>query len=240
LPGAAQPALTASAANESPHRKVETMRRLVALVVLLGAAACAPSGESRRARSADSAARPEPTAMRALPPVGVAVMDSAGGWCAEFPHAAPPLEAGRHVTIVLVAPVRVPGLAATIARRRTAVCPTAFAQPRWDDYLSYDLVVVDSLRPAAESLPRATLVVASETRWTRGRDGVARADLDGDGVEEEARMCRAGEGEHFSLWSPQPGGGRTQRAHEYFDWGAFVEPTCTAEESREVSNPSAP
>jgi hypothetical protein len=221
------------------RRVLYTMRILILLAALVSTTACTPTGGSPRAQNADSAAPAQKTATRTLPPVGVAVMDSAAVWCAEFPPTVPQLEAGRRVTIVLVAPAGVPGLGATIVRRREAACTTAFGQPRWDDYVAYDLALIDSLRPPAEHAPTATLVVASESHWTRGLGGVVRTDLDGDGVEEEARVCRADEGEHFSLWSPRPGGGREQRAHEYFDWGALVEPTCAAEESREASSSHA-
>jgi hypothetical protein len=134
---------------------------------------------------------------------------------------------------LVASPIEVPATGAKVVRRREAMCQTEFAQPRWDDYVAYDLAPVDSVRHAADDIPMATLAVASDARWMRGPDGVVRSDLDGDGAPEEARVCRADEGEHFTLWSAAPDGRRRLRAHEYFDWGAFVDPTCGPEELSE-------
>jgi hypothetical protein len=68
--------------------------------------------------------------------------------------------------------------------------------------------------------------VARDATWTPAADGRLRADLDADGVPEEAHRCAADEGEHFTVWSVHPDGRRERRWHEYFDWGAFTDPTC--------------
>jgi hypothetical protein len=73
--------------------------------------------------------------------------------------------------------------------------------------------------------PGVTLAVASEATWIRGSDGVTRADLNGDGNAEEAKVCAVGEGQLFSLWS---GGKRVWKG--YFDWGALVDETCPPED----------
>jgi hypothetical protein len=65
------------------------------------------------------------------------------------------------------------------------------------------------------------LIVASDAGWSRGGNGLPRADLDRDGAVEEVRRCTADEGEHFTVWS-----GSTRRWHEYYDWGGFTDPTC--------------
>jgi hypothetical protein len=202
------------------------------VAVALTSFACTASGSDEAARVAESAgsrASAAPAVPPVFPPIGVAVMDSTGVWCAEFPAMTPALKEGTPVTIVFAAPVHVRRAGATVARRRDTMCHTEFGQPRWADYVAYDLMLPDSARPATDDLPSATLVVASDARWTRGPDGVVRSDLDGDGVPEEARVCRADEGEHFTLWSVTPNGKRRLRVHEYFDWGAQVDPTCGPE-----------
>lgn len=82
-------------------------------------------------------------------------------------------------------------------------------------------------------MPMIALAVASAVRWERDQAGVVHADLDNDGAREEARRCLKGEGEHLTIWSPGPGGARVRRWHEYFDWGAFVDPTCQPGEDSE-------
>jgi len=212
------------------------MLRATVIAVVLASFACTASGSDEAARVAESAASrvsAAPVAPPAFPPVGVAVMDSAVAWCAEFPAMTPALKKGARVTLVFAAPVHVPRASATVAHRRDTMCHTEFSQPRWADYVAYDLALADSARPATDDFPSATLVVASDAGWTRGPDGVVRSDLDGDGVPEEARVCRADEGEHFTLWSVTPDGRRRLRAHEYFDWGALVDRTCGPEELSE-------
>ena len=174
-----------------------------------------------------AACRPAESAPGSLPRVGLAVTDTAGAWCAEFlaDSSAPPLEPGRRVTIVFPGPGAVPSVAARLGGRQPGECWAAFPQPRWFDYVAYRLEELDS-RAAGPALPPVALVVVSEVRWTRGADSIVRADLDGDGMPEEARRCTADEGEHFTVWSPTPEGGRVRRWHEYYDWGGFTDPTC--------------
>ena len=181
-------------------------------------------------------------APRSFPAVGVAVMDSAMTWCAVFPAGARALGVGQRVTIVLAAPAEAPAWGARVTQRRAAPCHTEFAQPGWADYVAYDLAPIDSARPAAEGMPLAALAVASDAVWRREPDGRVRADLDGDGVPEEARVCQEDEGQHFTIWSVAPASEptrRRRRAHEYFDWGALVDPTCAPDEIAESSDSAA-
>jgi hypothetical protein len=155
-------------------------------------------------------------------------VDSLRAWCVEFvaDSAAPAPRPGRLVAIVFPGPATVSALRAMLGRSRPGECPAEFPQPRWIDYVAYDLQLTDSVPPDATNLPSVALVVASEATWSRGADGVVRADVDGDGRPEEVRRCTADEGEHLTLWSPRPGGGRVRRWHEYHDWGGFTDPTC--------------
>ena len=197
-------------------------------------AACQAGGGVRDEASSSEARPAAATTTGKFPAVGVAVLDSAT-WCAMFPdgHDSLALSPGQAVAIVYARGAGRPARHARVRHLRPAPCPTAFGQPRWEGYAAYDLELTDSLPLDAAAAPLAALAVASAAHWTRAADGVARADLDGDGVPEEARRCTAHEGEHFTLWSGTGHTTRRRRAHEYFDWGALVEPTCAPGESGE-------
>lgn len=155
------------------------------------------------------------------------MLDTNQRWCAAF---ADSLRPGDQVTIVLVEKAQIPAWRARVVVRRTHPCETAFGQPALSELMAYDLSIVDSLRPDGESTPMATLAVAGTAAWHRGGDGIVRADLDGDARPEEAHVCRAGEGEHFTLWSTDADRGRRRVWHGYFDWGAFVDANCRPDE----------
>lgn len=165
-----------------------------------------------------------------LPPMGVAVRDSAGRWCAEFPARRAVPERVR-LSIVLAEPSDTVALRALAVTRRAQACPTAFPQPRWESYVAYDLQLLDPPRATSSS---TALAFAGPAPWTRGPDGVPRAQLDRDLVPEELRRCLGGEGEHLTIWSVSPDGTRRLRAHEYVDLGALVDATCTPAEMEEV------
>lgn len=170
-----------------------------------------------------------PDAGAALPAVGIAVRDGEGGWCASV---ADPLDVGAGVTLVFPdsgspAVTR----AARVTRRRPDPCPSEFPQLSLEGLPAYD-VVADG--PAAEGMRSVALLVAGAVPWRRDPDGAARADLDGDGRAEEARVCAADEGEHFTLWTTDRDGVPRRRWHGYYDWGAIVDPTCRpGEDGRE-------
>ena len=210
-------------------------------VAALGAliAACSPGRDDAATETAhgrdSSGTLPEGMADRAepavavpgvLPPIGLAVAGD-DGWCAAIvgDTTRPALQPGALAMIVLHSNAQVASVPARIGARRAGECPAAFPQPRWADYHAYDLEPTGADSGALATLAAALLVV-HDARWTRGGDGRARADIDGDGRPEELRRCTADEGEHLTLWSARPDGGRVRRWHEYFDWGAFTEPTC--------------
>jgi len=198
--------------------------RLITLAVLV---ITAGAGCSHNSAPQERSAHNESSVFHELPKIGLAVLDESARWCAEFvsdsTHS--PLEAGRRVTIVFAGNTPMTTRVARIIGPQDEQCPAAFAQPRWIDYQAYRLELVDSESGAATTAPVA-LVVASEARWEPGSDGIVRADLDGDGTPEEARRCAADEGEHFTIWSVTPANAPTRRWHEYYDWGALVDPTC--------------
>ena len=210
------------------------MRFSLPVVVALMLAGCSPGADTAPPQSGVS----RDAGGWSLPPTGLAVADSGGAWCAEFvaDSTAPALEPGRHVTIVFAGPAAVPAWAARVGATHPGECPAAFPQPRWIGYVAYRLELSDSLPADAGETPSVALVVASEAHWTRGADGVVRADVDGDGEPEEVRRCTADEGEHWTLWSLRPGGGRVRRWHEYYDWGGLTDPTCQPGEDGEESS----
>jgi hypothetical protein len=161
-----------------------------------------------------------------LPPMGLAVQDSVGGWCAEFAaDSITPPQPGATASLVFVGDTTWLSTAVRIRARRTTDCPTAFGQPRWSAYAAYDVELTDP-KSRLDSLPYLAMVIVGDTRWIRGDRGVVRGDLDGDGTPEELRRCAADEGEHFTLWSISRSGTRIRRWHEYFEWGVIVDPTC--------------
>ncbi len=185
--------------------------------------ACGPEAEPEHSPAAS------PRSLAALlPRIGIAVSDSTGAWCSEFAadSASSPLKNGQSVTIVFAGPARVGALPARLGQPRQSECPAAFPQPRWIAYQAFSVDLSDSVPLLGTAIPTAALIVASDAAWVSGPDGRPRADLDGDGVPEEARRCTADEGEHFTIWSIESDGRATRRWHEYYDWGGFTDVTC--------------
>ncbi len=163
----------------------------------------------------------------ALPPVGIAVEHPDGSWCAEFPSdARPSLAEGTTISIVFPEANESLVWTAQISVSLRGECQTAFPQPRWNDYVAFRLLLPDARPSASASRKSVGLAIAGPARWSRNPQGRLRADLDGDGLPEEARRCAADEGEHFTLWSLLADWSSERRAHEYFDWGALVDRTC--------------
>lgn len=210
--------------------------RLAARCALAGVALCAcgrPDAAPRTGASVDTTSLVVVAAH--FPRTGVAVRDSAGGWCAEFviDSSATPVRNGDRVMIAFPGVSAVASLAARIAGPHSGQCHAEFAQPRWIDYSAYGLELTGARPAEGAAIPDVALVVASEAPWVRDTDGVLRADLDGDGVLEEARRCLADEGEHLTIWSPIPRNARVRRWHEYYDWGAFTNANCKPGEAGE-------
>jgi hypothetical protein len=163
-----------------------------------------------------------PAAVDSLPPVGLAWRDAEGAWCATVAEG--PLAPGATVTLVFPAPdAPVVARSARIIRRRAEPCPSEFPQLSLEGLPAYDLATAG---PDPEGVPSVALAVAGAAVWRRDPDAAARTDLDGDGRPEQAKVCAADEGEHFTLWTIEPGGAPRLRWHGYYDWGANVDPTC--------------
>ena len=148
------------------------------------------------------------------PRFGLAVSDTTGAWCAEFKNDStrPAIQPGDQVMIVFPGPPTAT-LAARVRAPRSTECWAAFPQPRWIDYTAYDLEL-ERPRSAGAQVPTVGLI--------------ARGQLDG----LETRRCTADEGEHFTVWTA--GEGQSRRIwHEYYDWGAFTDPTCGPGENGE-------
>lgn len=161
---------------------------------------------------------------RRLPPVGVAVEVAEGYWCVQLPaYSGESALAGAPVAVVFPDGRESLVWTARVSERVRGARRTAFPQPRWERYAAHRLEGASGPAPARKVVG---LAVASTAPWRRMPSGTLRADLDGDGLPEEARRCAADEGEHFTIWSIGADGSATRRAHEYFDWGGIVEPTC--------------
>lgn len=207
---------------------------LLATSLFLVPAACGPGGEGTDGGSAPADSSTAATgaiatrAVGALPRIGIAVADTGLAWCGAVLNdaASPALESGTDVMIVFAGRATVPARAGRVIRRRGNQCPAAFNQPRWADYTAYDVEITDALPSGGAEMPTVALLVVSDVPWVRTADGMARADLNGDGRPEEARRCTAGEGEHLTVWGETADGTTIRHWHEYFDWGAFTEPTC--------------
>jgi hypothetical protein len=149
-------------------------------------------------------------------------------WCAEFISTAVPdsTQVSHAATIVFGKPGGVVSIRARVGARRDGECSTAFPQPRWADYLAFNVQLVDSFPASVDPAPIVGLIVLGEARWSMGANGHARADLDRDSAPDELRRCAADEGEHFTVWTLDGTGGWTRRWHEYFDWGGLVDANC--------------
>ena len=212
---------------------------LVIGALSVGALACGgtpeghPSPDTAQSVSDTASAEPgiAPGAGPSLPFVGVAIHDSASRWCAAF--AADSLSPRETITIVFPdSASRILSLTAR-AQRRATPCATAFPQLQLAEDAVYDLTVIDAAE-TGDAAPVAMAVV-SDVRWNRGTDGVARADLDGDGIPEEARVCRAHEGQYFTLWKRDAADSALRPVWgRYFDWGAFVDANCRPGEGEEA------
>lgn len=166
------------------------------------------------------------------PVVGIAIVDTAGTWCAEFPAgAASQIREGTNATIIFAGDSGTVSRPVRIGTARSAQCAAAFPQPRWDSYSAFDLVPLDSVVSSSIGL-----ILSRELNVTR-TGGATDADIDGDGVPETIRRCAADEGEHFTVWSGNP---PRRLWHEYFDWGAIVDPTCRAGENGRDSPADSP
>ena len=205
---------------------------LVMACLILGVSGCdgapeqAPASDS--ARTSGDASLPDSGAsagsMPTLPWIGVAIHDTANRWCVALAHDSLP----EREVVTIVFPDSASGvlsLSGRIVARRATPCATAFPQLQLAEDATYDLTVVDTV--ALGDAASVAIAVVSDVRWSRGADGVARADLDRDGLLEEARACRAHEGQYFSLWR-RPAADSAPRSvwGRYFDWGAFVDANC--------------
>lgn len=163
-----------------------------------------------------------------LPPIGVAVEQDDGRWCAEFPRAQTPrITVGATVAIVFPDGAEALVWTTRIEAPREGECQSAFPQPRWDGYAAFSLDPIGAAASSAVAARKTVgLAVVTPAVWRRTAPGRLRADLDGDGLPEEALRCAADEGEHFTIWTVRSNAQPERLAHEYFDWGGLTDETC--------------
>ncbi len=97
----------------------------------------------------------------------------------------------------------------------------------WADLTEKALVPLRVVGGTLDSMRLSIAIVGARTAPVL-RDGVARADLAGDGVPERFRACTSSEGVHLTIWS-----GERLRWHRYFYLGYDVEPSCTGADNRD-------
>ena len=209
------------------------MIRCSLLLFAMAALSCKPSPPAQSADSVrtDTAARAgsaqQQGVRRGLPVAGLAMTDTAGRWCAAFANDS--LREGERLTIIFPdTNSKSVQLRGRIERRRPNACWSAFPQHALDDHATYDVTLADS----ASAGDNAGLGIAllSDVRWSRGQDGVLRADVDGNGRLEEAGVCAIDEGQIFTLATRDSVSGmRHNWFRVYYDWGALVDVTCTPE-----------
>ncbi|HEX6536586.1 MAG TPA: hypothetical protein VF041_18515 [Gemmatimonadaceae bacterium] len=216
----------------TPERRASKAAPLDSAVgVARGGVADARSSDTAGVVRGDTAGTDRGDTTRVLPPVGLAIPDSGRVWCATFEYhvlAHDGLAPGARVKLVFPMPgVDSASYDARVRRERRAPCSTGFGAVAWGDgsMRAYDLEATGAEPPAPDGGLTAAIVVASDAKWTRAADGTERADLDGDGIPEEARTCLGGEGRRFTIRSANAPAGEP-RWWAYFDLGALVEETC--------------
>ena len=210
--------------------------RILATVALVAACARAESHRPDSVAAGTSTSALAEAAHQTFPLVGVAVRDTAMRWCVALPPDSAPLQEGGPVALVFATRETSTTWLARLGPARERRCHTEFAQPRWEGYRFHDLTVRDTSAGPAQPWGIA-MAVLSAAEWGQLGDGRVIADLDGDGAHEEALLCSADEGHHFTIWSVGTDGTRVRRAHEYFDWGAGVERTCKPGEDGRDNEP---
>ncbi len=99
--------------------------------------------------------------------------------------------------------------------------PGAGACTPWPDAAERPLVPLRVLGGVLDSM-RLSIAIVAPAREPAVHDGIATADLDGDGVPERFRACASSEGVHLTI-----GSGARLRWHRYFYLGYDVEPDCS-------------
>jgi hypothetical protein len=146
-------------------------------------------------------------------PLGVAVANDTGGWCAMFPPTmAGDMRPGRAVALAFPQQQGRQAVKALLASAQPGQCPAPFAQSRWDGYSAFHL-----------ELPGGAVM---EVPWPAVAVVIDGSASSGGGDSAKLRACLADEGMHFTLWRDGVDGTPERVWHEYYDLGAFVDQTC--------------
>jgi hypothetical protein len=79
--------------------------------------------------------------------------------------------------------------------------------------------------------PAIAIAIARSEQSFVVKNGIASADLDGDGRAEYFRECTSSEGIHLTVWTGRLLNGQ-RRWHYYYYLGYDVEPSCKAKEAQ--------
>jgi hypothetical protein len=186
-------------------------------------------------------------------PVGVALVEYRGSgidrWCASFEEGE--LAVGDTVTLVWpdsgtdAQAVKVTEVRATRAGRCPRL-PSDTADAGEDGGRVYELGLAGAAdardsTAAPDWVSAPAIAIRGDVRWGRAANGFYRADLDGDEIPEQARICTSREAAYLSLWTvidsaAADGPRERQRWRAYQSLGYDVEPSCT---EREMDEPPA-
>jgi hypothetical protein len=155
--------------------------------------------------------------------VGIAI-GKRGEYCAILPDTTVP--AGTSVTLVWPDAGRAATATGSLRALNRGGCSWVSADDASEGEGAYPLSFPARAQEIVDGQGTIAIAVVAPAAWRVGADGVARADLDGDGTLEAARVCTSFEGLHLTLWSGAPLTG-TKRWHRYHYLGMDVEPTCT-------------
>jgi hypothetical protein len=154
--------------------------------------------------------------------VGVVDVSSTNDMCLTIPNAT--LAEGNRVQIV--SPYKPQALAVAIIQKKMSVSCSKNPDTNPNDSFYSLTVVRGRLEPGSVGIA----VIGAKVHF-RIANGLAQADLNGDGRKEYFRACTSREGLHLTIWSGKSLRG-IRRWHWYYYLRYEVEPSCTNREVR--------
>ena len=209
------------------------LRRLILLAIVAVGCRESPPAESADSATTNGRAAVVPAVQdsgrRGFPLAGLAMTDTAGRWCVAIANDS--LREGTRVTVIFPdSDSKATHRRGSIARHRQNACWAAFPQQSLSELATYDVSIIDTAGMTTGHNSGLGIALLSDVAWSRGQDGILRADLNRDGRLEEAGVCAVDEGQLFTLASRDSVSGmRHNWWQAYYDWGALVDVTCVPE-----------
>ena len=153
--------------------------------------------------------------------VGIATFSPDGGGCLTINNAS--LKGNASVDVILLDKPQV---------HTKAVIESKSAKPCRRDVKTDPENSFYHLRTPATDAENGVVAfgVASFSGKFQSRDGLVRADLSGNGIEDSFRVCASHEGLHLTVWNGEPLKG-ARKWHRYLYLGYDVEPDCTEKDT---------